>query len=91
LGPNESRTLSLWIPQRAHPFRLLMYYEHGPLWSKVDQFFKDHGINVPVKLLTLGWKVEERLPGHYKRLTIEVDIPPPTRKFDENNAAHPPG
>jgi|SRR5882672_8161267 len=75
LGPNESRAFPVYVPRQAQACRLLMHYEHGPLWSRADQFLQKHNINLPLNLFTLGMNLDKKLPGHYKRLSIEVEIP----------------
>jgi hypothetical protein len=74
LGPHESRTFPLVIPQRAQACRLRMYYENGPLWSKADRFLRDHGIYVPDKFFIPGMKLNKKLPGHFRCLDIGVKI-----------------
>src|SRR4051812_39858957 len=43
LGPNASRTFTLTMPHRAQACRIRMYYESSPLWSRVDEYLKNHG------------------------------------------------
>ena len=86
LGPSESRTFSVYVPERAQACRLLMHYEQGPFWSKADQFLKDHGTYVPDKLFARGMKLNQKLPGHYRRLNIEVKIPTASSRLDETKA-----
>lgn len=76
LPPNESQTFHVCVPQNAQACRFLMYYEHGPLWSTVDGYFKDHNIYLSDGVMTPAMKFNERLPGHFKRLDIEVKLPP---------------
>jgi hypothetical protein len=76
LGPNASRTFSLTIPQRARACRIQMYYENGPIWSRVDKYLKNHGIYAPDKLFIPVMKLNKKMPGHFRRLDIEVTIPP---------------
>jgi hypothetical protein len=75
VGPTETRTFPVFVPQQSQACRLSMYYEHGPLWS----FFRDH--NIPIlsnRLFPLVMNCDTRLPGHFKRLDIEVKLPPNT-------------
>lgn len=88
LGPSEARTFPVMIPQRAEACRVLMFYEHGPFWSKADQFFKDHGIYVPDKFFIPGMQLNKKLPGHFRCLDIEVMIPATSRKLDETEVPH---
>ncbi|MBM4095065.1 MAG: hypothetical protein FJ276_37500 [Planctomycetes bacterium] len=88
LGPSESRTFSVYVPQQAQACRLLMHYEHGPLWSKADQFLKDHGLYVPDRFFILGMKANKKLPGHFRCLDIEVKIPSASRALDEPEVPH---
>jgi hypothetical protein len=90
LGPNASRTFSLAIPQRAQACRIRMYYENGPLWSTVDQYLKNHGICAPDKLFIPAMKLNQKLPGHFRRLDIQVQIPPKIFGFGEIRMAHNP-
>jgi hypothetical protein len=75
LGPNESRTFPLYVPRQAQACRLLMYYEHGPFWSRIDQFLQSHNTILPLNLLTLLMNFEQKIPGHYQQLVIEVKLP----------------
>lgn len=88
LGPNDSRTFSLVIPQRAQACRVQMYYENGPLWFAADQFLKTHGIFASDKLFTPAIELNQKLPGHFKRLDIEVQIPPKLLRVREIGAVH---
>ena len=76
LRPNESGSFPVYVPQQAKACRLLMHYEHAPLWSTVDGFLKDHNVYLPDRLFAVGMKLNQRLPGHFKRLEIEVNLPP---------------
>jgi len=76
LPPNESRTVSVDVPQNAQACRLLMYYEHGPLWSTIDGYFKDHNFYLSDGVVIPAMKFNKRLPGHFKRLDIELKLPP---------------
>jgi hypothetical protein len=76
LGPNESKTFPVYVPQQAQGLRLSMYYEQGPLWSTVDDFFRGHNINLPDALFIPAMNFNKRLPGHFKKLIIEVKLPP---------------
>jgi hypothetical protein len=78
LPPNESRTFPVDVPQNSQACRLQMYYEHGPLWSTIDGYFKDHDIYLSDGVVIPAMKVNKRLPGHFKRLDIEVKLPPNT-------------
>jgi hypothetical protein len=53
-----------------------MHYENGPLWSRVDQYLKNHGTYAPDKFFNPAIKLNKKLPGHFRRLNIEVKIPP---------------
>jgi hypothetical protein len=44
LSPNGSRTVTLDVPQNAQACRLLMYYEHGPLWSLINGYLRAHNL-----------------------------------------------
>jgi hypothetical protein len=78
LAPNESLTFPVYVPQQAQACRVVMYYEHGPLWSRADQFLRNHDINLPDNLFALGMNFNKKLPGHYKQLVIEVKLPATT-------------
>ena len=75
LGPNASRTFSLAIPQRAQSCRIRMYYENGPLWSTVDQYLKSHGIYAADNLFIPVIRFNQKLPGHFRSLDIQVQMP----------------
>jgi hypothetical protein len=85
LQPNQSRTFWLVVPRRAQACRYVIHYEHGPLWVKAYQWYI-HG-PLSSKLFTLFKQAEQRLPGHYKRLIIEVKVPPSAGSYHETNAA----
>jgi len=84
LGSHEARTITLFIPQRTQAFRTIIYYERDPLWSIVDTFLRGRGIYVSDRIFTFCRKAEGKLPGHFRRLVIDVKIPSTTRKFDES-------
>ena len=75
LGPNQSARFPVCVPRRAKACRLVMFYEHAPLWSEADQFLKGNDINLPDKLFSSAMNLNKKLPGHYKRLVIEVNMP----------------
>lgn len=76
LPPEESKTFPIYVPQSAQACRILMYYEHGPLWSTIDRFLKDHKIYLPDVVMIPAMKFNKSLPGHFRRLMIEVKLPP---------------
>jgi hypothetical protein len=88
LGPNEAAQFRLIVPQRAKAGRLLMHYEHGPLWSKADEFFKGRGVYVSDKYFIPAMQLNKKLPGHFRRLEIEVKLPGMTSKVDETEGPH---
>jgi hypothetical protein len=88
LGPNEARTLRLIVPRRAQACRLLMHYEHDPLWSRTDEFFKGRGIYLPDKLFIPAIEFNKKLPGHFRRLDIEVKLPTETSETGEAEGPH---
>jgi hypothetical protein len=85
LDPTESQSFSIVIPRRAQACRLQMYYERGPLWYETDGFLRDHGIFVPDAIIIPCMKLNKKLPGHFKRLNIEVEMPTTTSEVDQAN------
>ena len=78
LPPNESRTFPVYVPHQSQACRVLMHYEHGPLWSTVDDYFKSHNIYLSDGVMIPAMKFNKKLPGHFKELDIEVKLPPNT-------------
>jgi hypothetical protein len=76
LGPNESKSFPVYVPERAQRLRLSMYYEQGPLWSTTDEILRDHNINLPDFLLIPAMNMNKKLPGHFKKLVVDVELPP---------------
>ena len=83
LGPNEARTLRLIVPQRAQACRFLMHYEHNPLWSRADEFFKGRGVYVSDRYFIPAMNFNKNLPSHFRRLEIEVKLPASNSKVTE--------
>jgi hypothetical protein len=88
LEPNESRTFPVYVPQQAQACRLLMHYEHGPLWARADEFFRGRGVYLPDKYFMPAMMCNKRLPGHFRRLDIEVKLPARTSKAGETKGTH---
>lgn len=84
VGPNDVKTFPIDIPRRAQACRVQMYYETGPLWSTIDTWLKDHEIYLPDAIMVPLMKLNKGMPGHFRRLTIEVELP---RAGDTNRSA----
>lgn len=56
-----------------------MFYEQGPMWSTVDEYLKDHNINVPDMIFIPVMNLNKKLPGHFKKFVIEVKLPSDTK------------
>jgi hypothetical protein len=76
LAPNGSQTFPVFVPQQAQACRVVMNYEHGPLWSTVDGYFKGRNVYLSDGVMIPAMNFNKRLPGHFKRLDIEVKLPP---------------
>lgn len=76
LGPSESKIFPVYVPQNARGLRLSMFYEQGPMWSAVDEYFKSHNFNVPDMIFIPAMNLNKRMPGHFKKLLIDVKLPP---------------
>lgn len=87
LPPNGSRTFPVDVPQSSQACRLVMYYEHGPLWSTIDDYLRDHNVYLPDEVVIPAMKFNKRLPGHFKRLDIEVKLPKNTAPEPTNGGA----
>jgi hypothetical protein len=88
LGPHEAATVPLIVPRRAQACRLLMHYEHGPLWSRADEFLKGRGVYLSDNYFIPAMRFNKKLPGHFRRLDIEVKLPARTSKAGETKGPH---
>ena len=84
----EATVFQLIVPRRAQACRLLIHYEHGPLWRTADDFLKVRGVMIWDNFLIPAMTLNLKLPGHFRRLDIEVKLPASSSKAGEANGPH---
>lgn len=78
LAPHESKRFSLYVPQRAQACRMVIYYWHGARRGRIWSAPSSVPSLVNRMLFTFNSfaaYLDARLPGHYKRLVMQVEIP----------------
>ena len=75
VGPNDSMTFPVFVPQKTQALHYRMHYEDNPVWSTTDEFLRGHNIYLSESVFETLMKYDRKMPAHWKQLDIEVRLP----------------
>ena len=74
IAPHESIAFPVFVPQKTQALRYRLHFEDSPFWSTADGFLRSHKINLSDNTFGTLMKYDRKMPAHWKRLDIEVNL-----------------